>query len=164
MLPPSCMFVFVLVSKRYKVYKKHQSIETSCLFSSYAGSVALVIMSTGSVAPAIMSNRTYHNIPRQADRKLDVTWNGTKLESYSITCLPWHQTRRLTHQPKPLSEDSVKTILPKQPAEEAASDEQGTCPPHHEDDGHSTMYLRGGVLLSSLGPLHAPKANLHNFE
>ena len=39
------MFVFVLVSKRYKVYKQHQSIETFGLFSSHAGSVALVIMS-----------------------------------------------------------------------------------------------------------------------
>ena len=53
---PSCMFVFVLVSKSYKVYKQHQSIKISGLFSSHAGSVALVIMSTGSVAPAIMSN------------------------------------------------------------------------------------------------------------
>ena len=52
----SCMLVFVRVSKRYKVYKQHQSIETSDLFSRHAGSVALVIMSTGSVAPAIMSN------------------------------------------------------------------------------------------------------------
>ena len=41
----SCMFVFVLVSKRYKVYKEHQSIETCALLSSHAGSVPLAIIS-----------------------------------------------------------------------------------------------------------------------
>ena len=55
----------------------------------------------------------------------------------------WHHTRPLTHLPKPLYEDARKTLLSKQPSEEAAWDELGRVPPHHEDDGDSTMSLRG---------------------
>ena len=38
----------------------------------------------------------------------------------------------------------------------------GRVPPHHEDDGDSTMSLRGGVLLSCQGPFHASQAHRHN--
>ena len=50
---------------------------------------------------------------------------------YTLTCLPWHHTRPLTHLPKPLSEDTRKTVLLKQPPEEAAWNELGRGPPHH---------------------------------
>ena len=55
-------------------------------------------------------------------------------------------------------EDARKTLLSKQPSEEAARDELGRVPPHHEDDGDSTMSLRGRVLLSCLGPFHTSQA------
>ena len=72
--------------------------------------------------------------------------------------------RPLIHLPKPLHEDVRKTLLQKQPPEEAARDELGRVPSHHEDDGDSTMSLRGGVLLSCLGQFHASQARRHNSE
>ena len=69
----------------------------------------------------------------------------------------WHHTRPLTHLPKPQPEDARKTLFQKQPPEEAAWDELGLVPPHHEDDGDNTMSLRGGLLLSCLGLFHPSK-------
>ena len=83
---------------------------------------------------------------------------------YTLTCLPWHHTRPLTHLPKPLPQDARKTLLQKQPPQEAAWYELGRVPPHHEEDGDSTMSLRGGVLLSCLGPFHASQARRHNVK
>ncbi len=77
---------------------------------------------------------------------------------HALTCLPWHHT----HLPKPLSKDARKTLAQKQPHEEAAWDELGPVPPHHEDDGDSTMSLRGGVVLSCLGPFHTSQARRHS--
>ena len=57
-----------------------------------------------------------------------------------------------------------KTLLQKQPPQEAAWYELGRVPPHHEDDGDSTMSLCGGVLLSCLGPFHASQARWHNVK
>ena len=83
---------------------------------------------------------------------------------YKLNCLPWHHTRPLTHLPKPLPHDARKTLLQKQPPQEAVWYELGRVPPHHEDDGNSTMSLRGGVLLSCLGPFHASHARRHNVK
>ena len=77
---------------------------------------------------------------------------------HSLTRIPWHHTRPLTLLPNPLYEDAGKTLLSKQPSEEAAWDELGPVPPHHDDDGDSSMFLRGRVLLSWLGPFHSPQA------
>ena len=72
--------------------------------------------------------------------------------------------RSLTHLPKPLPQDARKALLQKQPPQVAARYELGRVPPHHEDDGDNTMSLRGGVLLSCLGPFHASQARLHNVN
>ena len=37
-------------------------------------------------------------------------------------------------------------------------------PRHHDDGGDSTMSLRGGVLLSCVGPFHAAQARRHNVK
>ena len=77
---------------------------------------------------------------------------------FSHTCLPWHHPRPIPHIPKPLSEDARKTLLSKQPPEEAAWDDLGRVPPYNEDDRDSAMFLRGGVLMSCLGQFHASQA------
>ena len=85
--------------------------------------------------PAKTQLTAFHLKNRLADRKLNVTWNSTKLDH---THSPVH-TRPLTHLPKPLSEDACKTLLQKQPPEKAVRDELGHVPPHHEDNGDSAM-------------------------
>ena len=45
----------------------------------------------------------FHLKNRHADRKLNVTWNGMKLDhTHSLTRIPWHHTRPLTHQSQTL--------------------------------------------------------------
>ena len=115
--------------------------------------------------PAKIQLTVFHLKNHQADRKLNVTWNGTKLyHTHSPVYLNWHHTRPLTHLRKPPLQDARKTLLQKQPPQEAAWYELARVPPHHEDDGDSTMSLRGGVLLSCLGPFHASQARWHNVK
>ena len=79
---------------------------------------------------------------------------GTVRSSTIHTHLFTLASHSTAHSPteKPLLQDARKTLLQKQPPREAAWYELGRVPRHHEDDGDSTMSLRGGVLLSCLGP------------
>ena len=47
---------------------------------------------------------------------------------YTLSCLPWHHTRPLTHLPKPLPQDARKTLLQKQPLRKLHGTNWGACP------------------------------------
>ena len=65
---------------------------------------------------------------------------------HSLTCLPWHHTRPLTHLPKPMHEDArAKLSSRNNLMGKLRGTNWGPCPPHHEDGGDRTMSLRGRV-------------------
>ena len=97
--------------------------------------------------PAKTQLTAVHLKNSQADRKLNVTWNGTKLDhTHSPVYLGITLDRSLTYRnyclktrAKLSSRNNLRWKL--------YGNELASLPPYHEDDGDSTMSLYGGVLL-----------------
>ena len=88
----------------------------------------------------------FHLKNHQADRKCHLEWYEAR--PYTLTCLPWHHTRPLTHQPKTLPRDARKTILQKQPPQKAAWYELGRV--------HHTMRTTATALCLSVAEYCCP--------
>ena len=115
--------------------------------------------------PAKTQLTAFHLKNHQADRKLNVTWNGTTLDhTHSHVYLGITLDRSITYRNHCLKTRanlySRNNVLRK-----LHGTNWGACP-HTMKTTATALYmsLRGGVLLSFLGPFHASQARRHNSE